>query len=152
MSIQIALLALLASPLAMALPSLEADTNSTLSARQSCEYSGTWDNFPSQSQWLPWGEVFNNYEQYMVDAGSSWDDVGRISVAIEQAAAAIGVEELVILGIILQESSGYVGAPCTPTGGDDCGLMQSEGCPGYPYQNELPQVGPNLSSFTVYSY
>ena len=36
----------------------------------------------------------------MVDAGSTFDDVGRIAVAIENAAASIGVDERVILGII----------------------------------------------------
>ena len=74
----------------------------------------------------------------MVNAGSTWDDVGRINVAISNAAATIGVDERVILAIILQESSGYVGVPCT--GGDDCGLMQCEGCPSFQGQNGLPQV------------
>lgn len=113
-------------------------TNNTLQARQSCTYGGTWDDFPPMSEWWAWGDIFNAYEQSMVDAGSSWDDVGRIAVAIEDAAADIGVDERVILGIILQESSGYVGVICT--GGDDCGIMQCEGCPGYPGENELPQV------------
>lgn len=78
----------------------------------------------------------------MVDAGSTWDDVGRIAVAIENAAADIGVDERVILGVIIQESSGYVGVTTTydadgnPTGG----LMQSEGCTGFDGENGLPQV------------
>lgn len=78
----------------------------------------------------------------MVDAGDTWDDVGRIAVAIEDAAADIGVDERVILGIIIEESSGYVGVGTTvdadgvPTGG----LMQASGCSGYPGQNGLPQV------------
>jgi len=43
---------------------------------------------------------FNDNEQTMVDAGSTWDDVGRIAVAIEDAAANISVDERVILGIM----------------------------------------------------
>ncbi|KAK1243116.1 hypothetical protein MKX07_003744 [Trichoderma sp. CBMAI-0711] len=108
-----------------------------LESRAGCTYNGPWQNFPSMSQWLPWTEVFGRYEQSMVNAGSTWDDVGRINVAISNAAATIGVDERVILAIILQESSGYVGVPCT--GGDDCGLMQCEGCPSFQGQNGLPQ-------------
>ncbi|KAM0260088.1 hypothetical protein ACHAQJ_003013 [Trichoderma viride] len=108
-----------------------------LQSRQGCAYGGPYQNFPSMSSWLPWTTVFGLYEQAMVDHGSSWDDVGRINVAISAAAANIGVDERVILGIILQESTGYVGVQCT--GGDDCGLMQCEGCPSFAGQNELPQ-------------
>ncbi|KAJ5833792.1 hypothetical protein N7474_002103 [Penicillium riverlandense] len=136
--------ALACLPLAFTSP-IEA-TNNTLQARQACTYGGTWEDFPPMSEWWAWGDIFNAYEQSMVNAGSSWDDVGRIAVAIEDAAAAIGVDERVILGIILQESSGYVGVPCT--GGDDCGIMQCEGCPGYPGQNELSQhIKSNLEDF-----
>lgn len=103
-----------------------------------CTYGGPYQNFPPMSSWLPWTTVFGLYEQTMVNAGSSWDDVGRINVAISQAAANIGVDERVILAIILQESTGYVGVQCT--GGNDCGLMQCEGCPGFQGQNELSQV------------
>ncbi|KAH6604057.1 hypothetical protein Trco_007503 [Trichoderma cornu-damae] len=108
-----------------------------LESRAGCTYNGPYQNFPPMSSWLPWTTVFGLYEQSMVNAGSTWDDVGRINVAISSAAASIGVDERVILAIILQESSGYVGVPCT--GGDDCGLMQCEGCPSYQGQNELPQ-------------
>ncbi|GFP60463.1 hypothetical protein TASIC1_0019000900 [Trichoderma asperellum] len=121
--------ALAALPAAFASP-IELET-------RGCTYGGPYENFPPMSSWLPWTTVFGLYEQSMVNAGSSWDDVGRINVAISQAAASIGVDERVILAIILQESSGYVGVECT--GGDDCGLMQCEGCPSFQGQNELPQ-------------
>lgn len=42
----------------------------------------------------------------MNQAGSTWDDIGRINVGIRNAAANIGVDERVILGIIMQESHG----------------------------------------------
>ncbi|KAM0471581.1 hypothetical protein ACHAPX_009237 [Trichoderma viride] len=102
-----------------------------------CTYGGPAQNFPPMSSWLPWTTVFGLYEQTMVNAGSSWDDVGRINVAISQAAASIGVDERVILAIILQESTGYVGVECT--GNNDCGIMQCEGCPSFQGRNELSQ-------------
>jgi hypothetical protein len=103
-----------------------------------CAYGGPYQNFPPMSSWQPWTTVFGLYEQAMVNHGNSWDDVGRINVAISAAAANIGVDERVILGIILQESGGYVGVQCT--GGNDCGLMQCEGCPSFQGRNELSQV------------
>ncbi|KAL7941930.1 hypothetical protein V8C42DRAFT_333097 [Trichoderma barbatum] len=108
-----------------------------LESRAGCTYNGGWQNFPKMSQWLPWTEVFGRYQQTMVNAGSTWDDVGRINVAISSAAATIGVDERVILAIIIQESTGNVGVRCT--GDDDCGLMQCGGCPGFPGQRNLPQ-------------
>lgn len=107
-----------------------------------CTYGGPYQNFPPMSSWLPWTTVFGLYEQTMVNAGSSWDDVGRINVAISQAAASIGVDERVILAIILQESTGYVGVECT--GDDDCGIMQCQGCSSFQGQNELSQVNRHL--------
>jgi hypothetical protein len=148
MAVTTVLLSALAFSLPLAFASPIETANQTLEAR-GCTYGGPWWDFPPMSEWLPWGDIFNNYEQSMVDAGSSWDDVGRIAVAIEQAAADIGVDERVILGIILQESSGYVGVPCTG-GGADCGIMQCEGCASFPYQNELPQVRRVLPTLDLY--
>lgn len=109
-----------------------------LESRAGCKYNGGWQNFPSMNNWLPWTTVFGRYQQDMVNAGSTWDDVGRINVAISNAASTIGVDERVILAIILQESHGYVGVQCT--GNNDCGLMQCEGCPSFQGRNGLPQV------------
>lgn len=109
-----------------------------LESRAGCKYNGGWQNFPSMNNWLPWTTVFGRYQQDMVNAGSTWDDVGRINVAISNAAATIGVDERVILAIILQESHGYVGVQCT--GNNDCGLMQCENCPSFQGRNGLPQV------------
>ena len=133
---------MLVSPLALASPVASPVAPSDLEARQGCQFNGPVSSFPPMSQWLDFSTIFDRYKQSMVNAGSTFDDVGRIAVAIEQAAANIGVEERVILAIILQESSGNVGVICTP-GGDnqqDCGLMQCEGCLGRPGQNNLPQV------------
>ncbi|OPB46018.1 hypothetical protein A0O28_0061380 [Trichoderma guizhouense] len=108
-----------------------------LESRAGCKYNGGWQNFPSMNNWLPWTTVFGRYQQDMVNAGSTWDDVGRINVAISNAASTIGVDERVILAIILQESHGYVGVQCT--GNNDCGLMQCENCPSFQGRNGLPQ-------------
>lgn len=78
----------------------------------------------------------------MLSTGDTGEDVGRIFNAINDAARNIGVEERVILAIILQESSGNVGVGCTtaPDGSQSCGLMQADGSPGFPGQHGLSQV------------
>ena len=74
-------------------------------------------------------------------AGSTWDDIGRIYVGIRDAASSIGVDERVILGIIMQESHGYVGVRTTlsPDGIPTAGIMQCSGCNGYPGRTGLSQ-------------
>ena len=66
-------------------------------------FSGPASSYPGKETWKKWPDVFNIYKQSMVNAGSTFDDVGRIFVAITEAAK-IGVEERVILAIILNES------------------------------------------------
>ncbi|KUI72791.1 hypothetical protein VM1G_08419 [Cytospora mali] len=155
MALKSTLLALLASSLPIALaapkshPKVEGraaalPNNLTFATEGSVApayYSGPWENFPAMDTWLSFSDMFNANEDSMVAAGSTWDDVGRIAVAIEDAASSIGVDERVILGIIMEESSGYVGVATTydadgePTGG----LMQASGCTGYDGQNDLSQ-------------
>lgn len=89
----------------------------------------------------------------MLQTGDSGEDVGRIWNAINEAAK-MGVEERVILCIIMQESTGNVGVGTpkdmdnNPTGG----LTQAEGSPAFPGQYNLTQVCPHAwprqSSFT----
>ncbi|ROV96487.1 hypothetical protein VSDG_05443 [Cytospora chrysosperma] len=163
MALKSILLALLASslPTALAAPKISSSAsgaavqgraagalpkNMTFAAEASSNaptyYSGPWYNFPAMDTWLSFGDMFDANKESMVAAGSTWDDVGRIAVAIEDAAAAIGVDERVILGIIMEESHGYVGVETTydadgePTGG----LMQASGCSGYDGQNNLAQA------------
>lgn len=105
------------------------------------QYSGSASNYPSKDTWKPWPDIFYIFQQSMVDAGSTWDDVNRIFVAINEAAK-MGVEERVILCIIIKASSGNVGVGTpddnghNPTGG----LMQSEESKGFPGQKNLSQV------------
>lgn len=71
-------------------------------------------------------------------------------VGITQAAKAIGVEERVILCIIIKESSGNVGidGPRDTDGNVTGGLMQAEESPGFPGQHGLPEVCQSTSSFS----
>ncbi|KAF3760818.1 hypothetical protein M406DRAFT_268516 [Cryphonectria parasitica EP155] len=105
-------------------------------------YSGPYIDFPAQNTWVDYSTMFNDYASYMVEAGSTTDDVGNIYTAISSVSAALGVDKQVILGIVIQESSGYVGVKTTydadgvPTGG----LMQASGCEGYDGKTNLPKA------------
>jgi hypothetical protein len=104
-------------------------------------YSGPAANFPSKDTWKDFDTLFNINKPEMLQTGDSGEDVGCIYNAILEAAK-IGVEERVILCIIMQESSGDVGVGTTtdqdntPTGG----LMQDSGSPAFPGQHNLSQV------------
>lgn len=65
-------------------------------------YSGPWQNFPAMSTWVStFDALFEANKASMRSTGSTADDVGRINVAIREAAK-IGVDERVILSIIMQ--------------------------------------------------
>lgn len=105
--------------------------------------SGPWQNFPKMSTWLTFDQMFDANKNSMNIAGSTWDDIGRINVAIRNAASSIGVDERVILGIIMQESHGYVGVQTTFSPGEGiptAGIMQCSNCQGFPGRTGLSQV------------
>jgi len=104
-------------------------------------YTGPASNFPDISVWVDYETMFSANQNTMIAAGSSSDDVGRIDVAIQSASQTIGIDPRVILGIIMEESHGYVGVASTVNadGSVTAGLMQSSNCPGFPGQNELSQ-------------
>lgn len=104
-------------------------------------YSGPWSNFPPMGTWLSFDDMFERNKESMKSTGSTWDDIDRINVAIRNAAQ-LGVDERVILGIIMQESHGYVGVQTTvsPDGIPTAGIMQCSGCPGYEGRTGLSQV------------
>lgn len=65
-------------------------------------YSGPWQNFPAMNTWVStFDALFEKNKASMRTAGSTADDVGRINVGIREAAK-IGVDERVILSIIMQ--------------------------------------------------
>lgn len=74
-------------------------------------YSGPWQNFPAMSTWVgTFDALFEKNKASMRSTGSTADDVGRINVAIREAAK-IGVDERVILSIIMQGESKFLHAP-----------------------------------------
>ena len=65
-------------------------------------YSGPWQSFPAMNTWVgTFDALFEANRNSMRSTGSTADDVGRINVAIREAAQ-IGVDERVILSIIMQ--------------------------------------------------
>jgi hypothetical protein len=104
-------------------------------------YSGPAQNFPSVDKWITFEDMFNRNKSAMFAQGDTGEDVGRIWNAIIECAK-IGVDERVILGIIMQESHGDVGAKVSysfegiPTGG----IMQCAGDKGHEGQHGLSQV------------
>lgn len=74
-------------------------------------YSGPWQNFPAMSTWVgTFDALFEANKASMRSTGSTADDVGRINVAIREAAK-IGVDERVILSIIMQGKYKYIPCP-----------------------------------------
>lgn len=114
------------------------------------KYSGPWQNFPAMNTWVgTFDALFEKNKNSMRSTGSTADDVGRINVAIREAAK-LGVDERVILGIIMQESHGYVGVRTTYSPGEGiptAGLMQCSNCPGFPGRTGLSQA--DITSMVV---
>ncbi|KAK0705891.1 hypothetical protein B0T26DRAFT_656140 [Lasiosphaeria miniovina] len=104
-------------------------------------YSGNWRKFPDIDTWLTFDDLFECNRGSMSASGSTSADITKIKVAIIDAAK-LGVDERVILGIIMQESHGYVGVQTTisPDGVPTAGLMQCTGCDGFPGKKGLTQA------------
>lgn len=113
----------------------------TLSKMSFQYYSGPASAFPPKSTWKDFNTLFDINKPTMQETGDTGEDIGRIYNAIV-AAAKLGVEERVILCIIMQESRGNVGVetPNDPDGNPTGGLMQAEGSPGFPGRHGLSQV------------
>jgi hypothetical protein len=110
--------------------------------------SGPASSFPGKEMWKDFVTLFNIDKAEILQTGDGGEDVGRIYNAILEATK-IGVEERVILCIIMEESTGNVGVSTAndqdahPTGG----LMQTEESPVFPGQHNLSQV--YLSCFMI---
>lgn len=74
--------------------------------------------------------------------GNTGSDVTNIGTAVRSVASSQGIDARVILAIIIQESTGYVGIWSTTNadGKTTGGLMQASGCGGFPGQNGLTEV------------
>ncbi|KAF2202008.1 hypothetical protein GQ43DRAFT_455352 [Delitschia confertaspora ATCC 74209] len=103
-------------------------------------YSGPYQNFPAMSTWKSFDELFGLNWNSMLSTGNTADDLGRINVAIRECAK-LGVDERVILAIIMQESHGNVGVRTTfsPDGIPTAGIMQCSGCAGFEGRHGLSQ-------------
>ena len=107
------------------------------------QFSGSWDKFPPMKDWISFDDMWNRNLRFINMSKNTSEDTRRIKVAIEECAK-IGVDERVILAIIMQESHGDVGVRTTYSPGDNIptgGLMQCGGCAGAPGRNNLSQVG-----------
>jgi hypothetical protein len=111
-------------------------------------FSGPGSSFPGKDTWQDFMTLFHINMPEMLHTGDSNEDVGCIFNAIN-AAAKIGVEETVILAIIMQESSGNVGVVSTTDqdGQTSAGLMQCRGSPGFDGHHHLSQVGMPVKPF-----
>lgn len=78
----------------------------------------------------------------MIAAGSTQGDVTNIGAACQSVASDQGIDARVLLALILQESTGYVGVTTTTNvdGAGTGGLMQASECEGYPGQSGLSAV------------
>jgi hypothetical protein len=112
-------------------------------------YSGSWQSFPSIDKWIQFDDMFNRNKQSMLSTGNTGEDVGRIYNAIKECAK-LGVDERVILAIIMQESHGDVGVQTTYSPGDNIptgGVMQCSGCAGHAGKHGLSQVRDLVPTF-----
>lgn len=78
----------------------------------------------------------------MIAAGSTQEDVSNIAKAVQSVGSQKGIDPRVVLAMILQESSGNVGAPTTTNldGLATGGILQAQGCEGHPGQSGLTEV------------
>lgn len=76
-------------------------------------FSGPASAFPSRESWKDFNTLFNLNKPSMFASGDSGEDVGRIFNAINSAAKAIGVEERVILAIIIRKPPPSFPIPCS---------------------------------------
>lgn len=81
----------------------------------------------------------------MAMTGSTAGDIEKIRNSCLNIGPQLGIDPRVVLGMIMQESHGYVGVRTTYSweGIPTAGLLQCSGCTGYPGQVNLSQVRSN---------
>ncbi|KAJ4396494.1 hypothetical protein N0V93_000713 [Gnomoniopsis smithogilvyi] len=94
-------------------------------------YSGPAYNFPRSSEWMSFVELFACNTPSMRATGDSEQDIENIYAAILQVASNTGIDNRVILAIIMQESHGQVNVKNAGDGQNTPGLMQAQGCPNH---------------------
>ncbi|KAG8162712.1 hypothetical protein KVR01_007190 [Diaporthe batatas] len=88
------------------------------------DYGGPASNFPKESEWASWDELWKQNERLMKFHDSD-SEIALIKKSIETVAKESGVDRRVILCIIVQESGGNVRVRTTNNGVRNPGLMQS---------------------------
>lgn len=169
LSFQTILFALLAVPATLAAPH-----GNPIARAAAQSYSGPASSFPKMSTWADYDTIVSARQRVneqvsslrcanthilrklskntpsMIAAGSTKDDVKNIGTAVKSVASSQGIDPRVILSLIMQESTGYVGVATTTNvdGQGTGGLMQTSGCAGYPGQSGLTAVSSYLLIFT----
>src|ERR1700760_37202 len=93
--------------------------------------------------WVPDLTTLFNYNMAAIQGTGDTDaDIGYIWNATTAAASTYGIDERVILAMIMQESGAYVGIDAGD-GGVSAGIMQCAGSPQYPGQLDLSYVSPS---------
>lgn len=87
-------------------------------------YSGPATNFPDASQWQSFDAMWAQASHAMASVDSP-QEIDWIKEGIMTEAARTGIDPRIILGVIMQESSGNVRVPTTNNGITNPGLMQS---------------------------
>ncbi|KAK8097601.1 uncharacterized protein PG998_013087 [Apiospora kogelbergensis] len=114
---------------------MQAETGSVLAAREAPKhYSGTWDKFPAKKTWKSFDALWKLNTKAMKAKGDTDSDLTNIKKALQSVGKKYGIEDRVLLAMMMQESHGDVGAITTysqpdnfPTGG----LFQCWKCPGF---------------------
>lgn len=73
-------------------------------------------------------------------AGDSEEGIGHIYHAIQQVSSNTGVDNRVILSIIMQESHGKITTNNAGDGQNTPGLMQAMGCPNHAGEEDVSRV------------
>ncbi|KAI9741568.1 MAG: hypothetical protein M1818_004374 [Claussenomyces sp. TS43310] len=119
-------------------------------------YSGGKENFPDNTKWVNFEDMFTANEVYMREscANNGWgandsdDEIADIMSGIEAVAAASLVDHRFILAVIMQESVGCVRVPTTDNGVSNPGLMQSHDGSTYDPNNPASSIQQMISDGT----
>lgn len=87
-------------------------------------YSGPASNFPPQSRWQKWSNMWTHASRVMA-INDTPEQIGYIQEAVNTISRESGIDRRVILCTIMQESSGNVHVRTTFGGVRNPGLMQS---------------------------
>jgi glucan 1,3-beta-glucosidase len=89
-------------------------------------YGGPASNFPAQSEWASFNDLWTVQSSTNLNAnGNTPADISNLHDSILEVSAAAKVDARVILAMIIQESAGNLHVGCTNNGVENCGIMVS---------------------------